>query len=557
MEETIIVIGGLSAGPSAAAKARRTNENAKIILFEKTRYISYATCGIPYSLSGTIKERDKLMVIKAEMLKKRFNIDVKLEEEVLDVLPDRHIVQTSKGWYKYSKLVFATGSSPAVPPIKNIELTGNWSHCRTIENFDKLKEDGVLTKRKNITILGAGLIGVEVSENLSKIGKNVNLIEIAPNILPQWDGKFGDLAAQILKANGINVLTNVKVTEADIKKGELKSLTLEDGTVLPTDYLIIGTGGKPNTKLLVSKGVEHLSNGALIVNEKMETSLPDIYAAGDCASIKNLQTGKHDYFPMGTHSNKGGRTAGANAAGGDETFTGAYKTAIVKVFDYTLGRTGMNARMLDLEKTKYESTFFIAPATPGFYPDSKDLFVEVYYSTENMKVLGVEIFGEKGVDKRIDVFSTAIYAGLTIDDLSNLDLAYAPPYSPAKDAVVLAGYISANKLKCNVSELSVSALKQILENGKNGYNLIDVRTPLEIEKEGSITGSKNIELDMLREQLDEIDLSKETILYCAKGMRGYVAGMILAQCDCKKVYNIGGGFNAWKKFNNSTEALLV
>jgi len=559
MEETIVIIGGLSAGPSAAAKARRVNENCKIILFEKTRYISYATCGIPYSLSGTIKSKDKLMVVKAELLRKRFNIDVRLEEEVLDVVPGENLVQTSKGWYKYSKLVFATGAHPFVPPLRNIELATNWSNCRTIEDFDKLVTDSVLTKRKNIAILGGGLIGIEVSENLKKVGKNVTLIEMAPTVLSVWHDKFGFLAQKVLEENGIRVITQNTISELKLKNGEITALILRDGTEVKADYLIMGIGGRPNTHLLANKGAAHLPNGAVLVNEKMETSLPDIYAAGDCASIRNIQTGEHDYFPMGTHSNKGGRAAGANAAGGNETFAGAYKTAIVKVFEYTLGRTGMNPAYMDKRGIPYGSTFFVAPATPSFYPDSKDLVIEIYYDPESRKLLGAEIFGEKGVDKRTDVLSTAIYANLTIDDLPNLDLAYAPPYSPAKDAVVLAGYLSQNKLKAGFNEIDVISLKERLESSQNGFRLLDVRNPDELEKEGMIPGAENIELDELRGYLGDFNADQETIIYCAKGLRGYLATMILLHHGIKDVKNLGGGFKAWKLLaaNHKKESALI
>lgn len=550
MGETIIVIGGLSAGPSAAAKARRQNENSKIILFEKTRYISYATCGIPYSLSGKIKDRDKLLVVKAELLSKRFNIDVRLEEEVIEIVPEEHLVQTSKGWYKYDKLIFATGASSFIPPIPNIEKAINWSNCRTIENLDKLVKDGVLKKRKNISILGAGLIGIEVAENLKEIGKNVSLIDQAQTVLPMWDAKFGHMAGKVLEENNIKLYLGNTLKSLKTIGEEIVEIELSNGEKIPTDYLIMGIGGRPNTSLLTIKGAEALPNGALKVNERMETNLPDVYAAGDCASMLNLQTGEHDYFPMGTHSNKGGRSAGANAAGGNETFKGAYKTAIVKVFGYTLGRTGMNPDFMKCKNIGFESTFFITTATPSFYPDPKDLFVEMYFDPKTKKILGVEIFGEQGVDKRIDVFSTAIYAGLTIDDLPNLDLAYAPPFSPAKDAVILAGYISQNKLKHSFSEISARLLKERIDKNKNGYKLLDVRSALEIKNEGIIPGAVNIELDELRNNIDTLAIDQETIVYCAKGLRGYLASMILLNNGVKKVVNLGGGYKAWLAINN-------
>lgn len=548
MEDTIIIIGGLSAGPSAAAKARRVNEKANILLFEKTDYISYATCGIPYSLSGTIKKRDKLLVVKPELMRERFNIDVHLNEPVLEIFPEERKIKTTEGEYHYTKLIYTAGASPFVPPIENLDKTEDWTNCRTIEDYDKIVADKVLSEKQHITVLGAGLIGVEVAENLNKIGKKVTIVEMAPSVLSPWDSKFGNLAENVLKENGIDVFTNTTVENIRVDEGHIVEVTLSTGDTIPSDYILMGIGGRPNTALLASKGAETIRNGALKVNAKMETSLPDIYAAGDCASIMNIQTGEHDYFPMGTHANKGGRAAGANAAGGEEYFKGAYRTAIIKVFDFTMARTGLNARALKMMNHDYESTFIVAPATPGFYPDPKDMLLEIYYNPNTRQVLGAEIFGEKGVDKRIDVLSTAILGKLTVDDLPNLDLAYAPPFSPAKDPVIVAGFVSGDKSKNKFREIGTENLLNLIRSkNPETYQLIDVRTPLELEKEGIIPNSVNIELDSLRDNLHKLDKSKTTIVYCARGLRGYVATMILQNHGFTNLHNLGGGFLAWKK----------
>ncbi len=560
MDETIIIIGGLSAGPSAAAKARRVNENAKILLFEKTDYVSYATCGIPYSLSGTIKKREKLLVVSPELLRERFNIDVHLNEPVVDIFPDQHKIVTPEGEYQYTKLIYAVGALPFMPPINNLDKTDDWSNCRTIEDFDKIVSDKVLTDKHHITVLGAGLIGVEVAENLNKIGKKVTIVELAPSVLSPWDSKFGNLAENVLKDHGIDVFTNTTIEDLIVENGLIKEVKLSNGDVIPSDYLLMGIGGRPNTAMLASKGAETIRNGAIKVNAKMETNLPDVYAAGDCASIMNIQTGEHDYFPMGTHANKGGRAAGANAAGGDEHFKGAYRTAIVKVFDYTLARTGLNPRALKMLNYDYESTFIIAPSTPGFYPDPKDMLMEIYYNSNTREVLGAEIFGEKGVDKRIDVLSTAILGKLTVDDLPNLDLAYAPPFSPAKDPVIIAGFVSGNKDKNQFKEISVDDLSIIVRGEKyKKYQLIDVRSAIELEKQGVIDTAINLDLDHLREHIDGLDKNIPTIVYCARGLRGYVGAMILENNGFKNLYNLGGGFLTWKKLgmeikSYSTEA---
>ncbi|WP_053406198.1 FAD-dependent oxidoreductase [Persicobacter sp. CCB-QB2] len=544
-QETIIIVGGLSAGPSAAAKARRMNENARILLFEKTDYISYATCGIPYTFSNTIQSREKLLVVKPNLLENRFGVEMHLNEPVMDILPDQHQVITSAGTYAYDKLIFATGARAFVPEIKNLELTQDWSNVRSMADFDKVYNG--LDAMNDIVVLGAGLIGIEAAENLAKAGKKVTVVELAPSVLAAWDAKFGYFAEQALNEGGVDVITGEGISEVVVEEGKLKAVIVGDRTI-PADYLMTAVGGRPNTEMLKDKGAETLSNGALVVNDKMETSLADIYAAGDNVSIKNLINGEAGYFPMGTHSNKGGRVAGANAVGGNERFPGAYGTAIVKVFDYTLARTGFNERALKMREIPYQSTLIIAGATPGFYPNPKDLIVEIYYDPTTGTLLGAEVFGEKGADKRIDVLSTAIYAKLTVHDLPNLDLAYAPPFSPAKDPVIVAGYTASNTLKFVHEEISPRNLTTFQkETPSEDYQLVDVRNPQELANQGQVPGAINIPLDQLRERINELDPAKQQVIYCQKGLRGYLASMILVNSGFTKVKNVQGGFFLYKK----------
>jgi len=546
----IIIIGGLSAGPSAAAKARRENEDAEILLFEKSSNISYATCGIPYALSGVINNRKKLIVVESELLRKRFNVDMHLEEEVLDIKPEEHKIVTSKGDYKYDKLVYAAGAHTFIPPIKNIEVATNWSPCRSLEDYDKIMKEAIPASAKHITVMGAGLIGVEVAENLRELGKEVTLIEGGAQVLPMWETKFSHFARQTMQQHGIHVITNTFVKEFKTEKGNITEVMVSDTETVKTDYVLMSVGIRPNTEMLTGKGAEAITNGALKVNEKMETSLPDIYAAGDCASIKNIQTGEYDYLPLGTHSNKGGRTAGQNAAGGSDTFEGGYKTAIVKVFEKTLARTGMNPAFMKQKGIKFKTNLILAGATPGYYPDQKEMIIETYYAPEDGTILGCEIFGEHGVDKRIDVMSTAIYAKLKISDLPKLDLAYAPPFSPAKDPVVVSGYVSSNALNANYSEISVEELKAVMANEDVAdYQILDVRTPGEIANLGKIEGAIEIPVDELRHNLDKLDKNLTTYVYCAKGLRGYLSFLILQQNGFEKLHNLSGGYTIWSYMN--------
>ena len=539
----IIVIGGLSAGPSAAAKARREDENAEITLFEKGANISYATCGMPYALSGVIESREDLIVVEPSLMRERFNIDVRLEEEVIQIETESKNVITTKGNYKYDKLVFATGARSIVPPIEGVEKSSNWSTCRTMGDFDKIMKEAMASEAKNISVIGAGLIGVEVAENLAEAGKNVTLIEGANSILPMWDEKFGFFAQSELENKGINVITGNFVHKFGTANDKIQSVHVAHHDI-DTDFVILSIGIRPNTELLTSQGAKHIGNGALIVNENMETSIKDVYAAGDNVSIKNLQTGEHDYFPLGTHSNKGGRAAGANATGKNIKVKGAYKTAIIKVFGYTMARTGLNATALTKLNKAYKTVVTIAGATPGYYPGKTDIISEIYYDPKTEVILGGEFFGEVGVDKRVDVLSTAIYAKLKITDLAQLDLAYAPPFSPAKDPLVVAGFVAENINNDKCSQISTADYKEFLETNE-AYTLIDVRNEDEY-KAGHIPSAINIPLPVLRKNIAQLDQNKKTIIYCQKGLRGYVARLILKHNGFMNTVSIAGGYKIWE-----------
>jgi rhodanese-related sulfurtransferase len=309
----------------------------------------------------------------------------------------------------------------------------------------------------------------------------------------------------------------------------------------------MSVGIKPNTEMLLNKGAQALPNGALIVNEKFETSLPHIYAAGDNASILNLMNNKSDYMPLGTHSNKGGRAAAINATGNTEKLFGGYKTAIIKLFDHTLARTGCGPRELQRQGIPFKKNLVVVHATPGYYPDPSDIILETYYHAEEQTLLGAELFGQAGVDKRVDVLSTAIYAKLKITDLAQLDLAYAPPFSPAKDPVVVSGHMAENTLRNEYDEISAEELHELISENTD-IQLIDVRTKSERVTEGFIPGSVNLPLDNLRDNLELVSRTRSVILHCSKGLRGYLAYRILKQNGFQNVRNLGGGYKVWEAY---------
>ena len=374
-------------------------------------------------------------------------------------------------------------------------------------------------------------------------------------MLNMWQQKFGNFAESILKSEGIEVLTDTLVSKFNIdRNGKIQAVVTKDGNSVPTDFVILSVGIKPNTDLLLAEGAEAIGNGALKVNTLMETSIKDVYAAGDNVSIKNLQTNEYDYFPLGTHSNKAGRAAGANAVGRAIEFKGAYKTAIVKVFNYILARTGMNATALTNKEIPFKTVLSVAGSTPGYYPGQKDLITEIYYNPKTEEIYGAELFGEVGVDKRVDVLSTAIYAKLKITDLAQLDLAYAPPFSPAKDPVVVSSYVTENVLNNRSEQFSVEELVELINDSvTNDYLLIDSRTVQEYEK-GTIPGAVNYTLDSIRNHIDFIkSQDKKVVIFCQKGLRGYLAELILRNNGITNVLNVAGGFKVWQMYSNDIE----
>lgn len=545
---TIVIVGGLSAGPAAAAKARRTNEKARIILFEAGPNVSYATCGMPYAIGEVIEQESKLLVVKPELLRDRFQIEVKLEEKIIGVDPTNQVVQSIDNEYHYDKLIWATGASSVTPPIEGIQGIEELAHLRTLQDFQKIKSSKTFRKANRVTVVGGGLIGVELAENLIHIGKEVHLVEAKDQILPQWSSEFANLGARVLRDHDLQLYTSVFAQKVHKTGGKLNSLELSNGLNLETEYLILCAGIKPNSQVLADLGAATLPNGALIVNTQQETTLPNIYAAGDVASTWNHLLEKDDYLPLGTHSNKAGRTAGANAAGANHTYKGGYGTAIVQVFDHTLARTGASSEQLKESGIPFRKTLIHAGSTPGYYPNPENLTLEITYNPKTLRLYGAQAFGKVGVDKRIDVLSTAIYAKLTLDDLHELDLAYAPPFSPAKDPVVVAGFVAQNQTTGGCTPYNSDELSSILEKAPaDSYQLIDLRNSTEIAKEGHIPKAINIPLDQLREKLYLVETQKRVLVYCAKGMRGYLGVRILRENGVPDSNNLAGGFLSWKQ----------
>jgi|Deesub1362A_J573_1020465.scaffolds.fasta_scaffold01394_17 NADPH-dependent 2,4-dienoyl-CoA reductase/sulfur reductase-like enzyme/rhodanese-related sulfurtransferase len=535
-----VIIGGLAAGTSAAAKARRVNEKADIVLIERSNWISQATCGFPYFLCGEVRRED-LQVMRAESFARRFKIDLKLNTEAISLDPSSKTVKVlnARGEYEleYDKLVIATGARPSTPEIEGKDLENVFT-MRYIDDVLKVKE--AMKEAEKVSIIGAGMIGLECAEAFLKAGMEVSIIEIFPEILPTFDEEMAYLVRRYLEEKGIEIYTSEKVFALEGKERVEKVIT--DKREIPSDLVLLATGVKPNVEL-VSPFVKLGVTGAIEVDEHMRTSVEDIYAAGDCVETVNLITKRKVYNPVATLANKQGRVAGANIAGRSLRFPGTIGTAIAKVFDLNIARTGLS------EKEAREAGFdivvsYLHPYSHAtYYPHSERMSIKLIVEKNSERILGAQIVGKRGVDKRIDVLSTAIIAGMKAEDLFNLDLAYSPPFSSAKDPVNVAGAVVDNILKGEVQTITPKELAERLSKGDSPF-LLDVRSEKEVKK-GRIRGAINIPLDELDKRLGEIPRDREIICYCATGLRSYIACRKLVQKGFKDVKNLSGSWESW------------
>ncbi|MGI6113402.1 MAG: FAD-dependent oxidoreductase [Mahellales bacterium] len=549
----IVIVGGVAAGASAATKARRTDEHAQIIVFEKGSYMSFANCGLPYYIGDYIKQREHLLVVSKELFKKRFNIDVKTDHEVIRIDRQNKRVQvkdllTGSQFYEdYDKLILAPGARPIRPDIENINL-GNVFTLTTIPDVDKIKE--LLSKRqvREAVIVGGGYIGLETAEGLKNVGVNVTIIELAEQIVPVFDIEMTVRVMDTMVKNGIDIILGRKVVKL-LGKHSVNLVQLDDGTSIPADLVLLTVGIKPNIELAQQAGLK-VGKG-IIVDSRMLTSDPDIYAAGDAVEINHLVTQKPYWIPLAGPANKQGRVAGANAAGDNKVFKGAMGTSILKMFDMTLAKTGLSEKEAKAAGLDFGVSYTHSAHHAGYYPGSRMMTIKLIWEKGSNRLLGAQIAGGEGVDKRIDVLAAAIYGGFTLFDLEQLDLAYAPPYSSAKDPVILAGFVAANIARDEVDIITPQQLKVALNKGE-AIDIIDVRTPGEYEA-GHIKNARLIPLDEFRKHLDEfrkhldgLDKNSSIVVYCGIGYRSYHALRILKAHGFKNVKNLSGGYTSWK-----------
>jgi len=540
----VIIVGGVAGGASTAARLRRLDEEAEIIIVERGAYVSYANCGLPYYLSGTIKKKEDLVVQTPELLTKRFNLDIRNNQEVIKinrvkklVIIQDHINQRTYEEY-YDKLVLSPGAKPFIPPIKGLDPKKVFS-LRDIPDALAIKDFIEKKKPKRVVLFGAGYIGIEIAENLKKSGVAVTIIELMAQVLGPLDYEMATLVHQHLKENEVEFYLEDPVQFIG-HEGECQILGLASGKKVKTDMIIMGVGVRPENDLAKDANIELGSTGGIKVNEYLQTSDPDIYAVGDAIEVVDYINGNPALIPLAGPANKQGRIVAGNIYGKKETYDGTQGTSIIKVFDMTVATTGNNEKLLKRNGVAYQKSYTHSPSHAGYYPDASPISLKILFTPDGSKILGAQAVGKDGVDKRIDVVATAIRAGFKVSDLEELELCYAPPYGSAKDPVNMAGYVANNIIKGDVEIFHWDEFEQ--------YNtdsiILDVRKPDEWE-EGMIKGAINIPLDELRNRLDELDRNKMILIYCQVGLRGYLAYRLLKLNGFSQVKNLSGGYKTY------------
>ncbi|MGF2994482.1 FAD-dependent oxidoreductase [Lactococcus lactis] len=540
MTEKILIVGGVAGGMSAATRLRRLNENAEIIVFEKGPYVSFANCGLPYYVGGEIAEREKLIVQSAQALKKRFNLEVRENSKVTAIDSEGKkvtVVSNGESYVEsYDKLILSPGAKPLIPQIKGLNQATNVFSLRNIPDVDKIMAYLKDKAPQTATIIGAGFIGLEMAENLAKRGLSVTIVEKAPHVLPTIDREMAAFVNEELIKNKVSVMTNRGAVE--FKNDEI---LLDNGESLQSDLTILSVGIQPETTLAKSAGIKLGLRNAILVDEHYETSVKDIYAVGDAIVVKN-QLGQDALISLASPANRQGRQVADIISGLPVKNRGSLGTAIVRVFDLQVASTGLSEFQLRGLKINHKIIHVTANNHAGYYPEATSIVLKLIFEPESGQIFGAQAIGKEGVDKRIDILSTAIKAKLTVFDLPELELTYAPPFGSAKDPVNRAGYAAINLLLGQSENIQWHELAAELAKGKV---LLDVRNPNELAK-GKFKNSQNIPLDDLRERLNELDKKTEYIVSCQSGLRSYNAERILKQ-EGYKVKNLDGAFGLYSK----------
>ena len=541
----VLIVGGVAGGASTAARLRRLDENLEIIMFERGEYVSFANCGLPYHIGGVIQNRESLLIQTPESLKARFNLDVRVNSEVVGVNgKDKKVKVKTKNGEEYEEnfdfLVLAPGAKSILPVVKGIENKKIFT-LRNINDMDKIKAEIKNYNVKKATVVGGGYVGIETAENLKHLGIDTTLIEAVPHILASFDSEISNILEYELINNGINLLTSEKVIEFQEDKDEV-IIKLESGKSVAADMVILSIGVNPDTKFLQNSGINLGERGHILVNEKLETNIDGVYALGDSIIVKNYITNQDVAIPLAGPANRQGRIVAGNIVGRNEKYKGSLGTAIIKIFELTGASTGLNERSLKQLNIPYEKVYLHPNNHATYYPGATAISIKALYNKENRQILGAQAVGISGVDKFIDVIAISIKFKATIDDLTELELAYAPPFLSAKSPANMLGFIGQN--------IEDNLLGQVFMEDLENYNeketiILDVREKLELIS-GKLNDSINIPLSELRKRYAELPKDKEIWTYCAVGLRGYIASRFLTQKGYK-VKNLAGGIKIEEK----------
>lgn len=545
-----IIIGGVAGGATAAARIRRADEFAEIIMLEKGKYISYANCGLPYYIGGVIAKREKLLLQTPQSFGKRFNIDVRVESEVIAINPtDKNItIRTSDGTLyneSYDKLLLSPGAKAICPPLEGIDNEGIFT-IRNVEDTDKIKQYVTSHSIENAVIIGAGFIGLEMAENLHHLGAKVSIVERANQVMTPVDFSVASQVHQHLLQKGV-ALHLEKSVKSFKKNGKKIEVFLDNDDFISADIVILSIGVSPETSLAKQANIKLGETGGIWVNEYLETSVKDIYAVGDAIEFPHPLTGKPYLNYLANPANRQGRIVADNMVFGNVTkYEGAIGTAIAKVFDLTVATTGLPAKRLKNIDIEYLSSITHSSSHAGYYPDALPLSLKLTFCPKTGKLFGAQAVGYDGIDKRIDQIALLIKKGGTIYDLMQVEHAYAPPFSSAKDPIAIAGYVANNIIS---GAMPVISWREIKKYNPLEMILLDVRTKEEFSL-GTIKGAINIPLDELRQRMEELPKNKPIVVFCAVGLRGYLATKILIANGFESVKNLSGGYKTYSWATN-------
>lgn len=547
----IVIVGGVAGGASAAARLRRLDENAQITVFERTGYVSYANCGLPYYIGGVIKEKEDLTLQTPRSFKERFNVDVRVLSEVISVdraakkVTVRDLAEGRTYEESYDKLILSPGARPVISDVKGVDSKKIYT-LRTVEDTFRIREAAIEKGVKSVAVVGGGFIGIETAENLRSAGLDVCLIQRSGHVLSPIDGDIASFLHNRIRKFGIDLRLNSPLVGFE-EDGEKIRVLLKDKMPVEADMVVLAIGVAPESKLAKEAGLEIGIKGSIVVNNRMQTSDPDIYAVGDAVSIRNTVTGGKAVISLAGPANKQGRVAADNIAGVDRIYKGSHAASVLKVFDMTAAFVGINEKTAKAAGIDYDKIIISPASHASYYPGGRVMTLKVLFTNTDRKIIGAQAVGFDGVDKRVDVIATAMQAGLKVTDLADLDLAYAPPYSSAKDPVNMAGFVAENVLEGKVKQFFYEDLPALREAGAF---LLDVRTAEEYACGHADGFDKNIPVDELRERLGELDRSKPVYLMCQSGLRSYIACRTLLQngFDC---YNFAGGYRLYSSIDKS------